>query len=277
MHPSNEELNDYVDGALDVDRHAVVAAHVGRCSDCASLVGELQHVIREAAGLAPVPPPDRAWEAICRELENDRTSPRLSTDHGRSTLDHGPRTHPRRAVWALATAAAIVLAFLSGRLIEQRHQAPAPVAQAARTANGSAPAVSATAEAIRERILLVAVGDHLEQSQMVLVELANARAEGMRADISGERDRADELLASNRLYRQTAEEIGQTNIAMVLDDLERVLVEVARGPSDVSMRELADIQQRIEAEGILFKIKIVGSDVRELGHSTNSGRKAPVS
>jgi hypothetical protein len=98
----------------------------------------------------------------------------------------------------------------------------------------------------------------------VLVELANAHTQD-ELDISAERQSADELLASNRLYRQTAVQIGETNVAGVLDDLERVLVEIARGPSQVSMQQLADLQQRIEAQGLLFKVKVVGSEIREHG------------
>ena len=97
---------------------------------------------------------------------------------------------------------------------------------------------------------------------MVLVELAHAETSGD-LDISEERQLADDLVASNRLYRQTAQQMGQTNVAGLLDELERVLVEVARGPSTVSMRELADIQQRIESQGILFKVKIIGSEIRQ--------------
>ena len=129
---------------------------------------------------------------------------------------------------------------------------------------------------VRERVLLVAVGDHLERSQMVLVELANAHTRDA-LDISAERQSADELLASNRLYRQTAAQIGETGVADLLDDLERVLAEVANGPSQVSMQDLAAIQQRIEAQGILFKVKIIGSDMRERGNSTTTGPKQPVS
>ena len=94
------------------------------------------------------------------------------------------------------------------------------------------------------------------QGEMVLVELANAHTRDA-LDISAERESADELLASNRLYRQTAAQMGQTNVADLLGDLERVLVEVARGPSQVSMRQLAEIQQRIESQGILFKVKVI--------------------
>ena len=116
--------------------------------------------------------------------------------------------------------------------------------------------------AVRERVLLIAVGDHLERSQMVLVELAHAETQGV-LDISAERQLADDLVASNRLYRQTAQQMGQENVAGLLDELERVLVEVARGPSTVSMRQLTDIQQRIEALGIVFKMKVIGSDIRQ--------------
>ena len=111
---------------------------------------------------------------------------------------------------------------------------------------------SADDAAVRERVLLIAVGDHLERSQMVLVELAHAETRGD-LDISAERQLADDLVASNRLYRQSAQQIGQANVAGLLDELEPVLVEVARGPSTVSMQQLADIQQRIEALGIVFR------------------------
>jgi len=160
-----------------------------------------------------------------------------------------------------------VLAFLAGRVIEQRHQREAVAQIAAQIQAPEGSDVNSVSN-MRERVLLVAVGDHLERSQMVLVELANAQTQGQ-LDISAERQAADELLASNRLYRQTALQLGQANVAGVLDELERVLVEVARGPSEVSMAQLAEIQQRIEAQGILFKMKIV--------NATITGRKAPVS
>ena len=115
---------------------------------------------------------------------------------------------------------------------------------------------------VRERVLLIAVGDHLERSQMVLVELAHADTSG-ELDISAERQLADDLVASNRLYRQTARQMGHANVAGLLDELERVLVEVARGPSTMTMQQLADIQQRIESQGILFKVKVIGSEIRQ--------------
>ncbi len=88
-----------------------------------------------------------------------------------------------------------------------------------------------------ERVLLVAVGDYLERSQMVLIELANADPKG-KLDISNEQERAADLVSESRLYRQTAEHTGDTAVAGVLDELDRVLLDIARGPSEVSPAEL---------------------------------------
>ena len=153
---------------------------------------------------------------------------------------------------ALATAALVVMAFLTGRFVNLRDQQRAPELP---VATAPAPRIALADEAmVRERVLLIAVGDHLERSQMVLVELAHADTSG-ELDISAERQLADDLVASNRLYRQTAQQMGQANVAGLLDELERVLVEVARGPSTMTMPQLADIQQRIESQGILFKVR----------------------
>jgi hypothetical protein len=49
----------------------------------------------------------------------------------------------------------------------------------------------------------------------------------------------------------------------VLDELERVLLEVAHSPSKLNSAEFEQIRQRIAADGILFKIRVVGSNLRE--------------
>lgn len=286
MHPREEQLNDYVDAALDTTDDASVSRHLEQCAECALFVAQLQHIVHDAGVLPPVEPPADVWLRIRSELA---ASPLAALEQRAGNLEQRAASQEHRLwggkpAWALATAAAVAMAFLAGRVIEQRHQRAAAVQSAATAApqDRLQQVSSDSTTKVRERVLLVAVGDHLERSQMVLVELANAQTQG-ELDISSERQWADELLASNRLYRQTAVQLGQTNVAGVLDDLERVLVEVARGPSQVSMRQLAEIQQRIEAQGILFRVKIIGATIgsevreRERGNSTIAGKKAPVS
>jgi hypothetical protein len=115
----------------------------------------------------------------------------------------------------------------------------------------------------RDRILLVAVGDHLEKSQMVLMELVNAAPENGHVDIASEQQRAEDLLNSNRLYRMTAQEVGDRKLANVLDELERMLVQIAHEPAKVNSEELKDLQRRIEAQGLLFKVRVVGANIRD--------------
>jgi hypothetical protein len=68
---------------------------------------------------------------------------------------------------------------------------------------------------------------------------------------------------ANRLYRQTAVRAGEAGVASVLDDLERVLIDIATGPSTLSSAEFETVRRRIEERGILFKVRVVGSQMRE--------------
>jgi polyhydroxyalkanoate synthesis regulator phasin len=148
-------------------------------------------------------------------------------------------------------AVLVIGAFLAGRLSRRPE----------RTAGAATAAVSN--QQIRERILLVAVGDHLERSQMVLAELSNAPEGEGKLDISDERQMAADLLDDNRLYRQTAASTGDKGVASVLDDLENVLMEIAHSPTEVSNQQLDDLRRQIEARGLLFKVRLLGSQVRE--------------
>ena len=107
---------------------------------------------------------------------------------------------------------------------------------------------------------------------MVLVELANSEpqsASQKQVNISAEQRRAEDLLEENRLYRQTALEQGDAALAGVLDELERVLLDVAHSPQQVTPAQLEGIRQRIEARGILFKVRVVGKELQERGESGN--------
>lgn len=234
-HFSEEELVLYHYG--EVEDFAPYREHLSECAACAAQYVELQRVL-ELAGRDAVPERGEDYGAMVWQ----RIAPRLS----RRPRWLAGLLRPRN--WALAGAMAglMVAAFLVGRLSTSR---PVPVQPAA-------------AEQVRERVLLVAVGDHLERSQMVLLELVNARPQPT-TDITLEKTYAQDLVDTNRLYRQTAAGAGETEVASVLDELERVLLEIAHSPSEVSGAQLKKIQQRIESQGILFKVRVIGSKVRD--------------
>lgn len=160
---------------------------------------------------------------------------------------------PRRE-WALvaATLLLVVVAFLAGRLWPRQQ-----VELAAGGYDG------------QERILLLTVADHLEKSEMLLVELANTQDNG-EFDISAERQLAGQLRSDSRLYRQAAKQSGQADVAALLEQLERVLVELANSPETIPSSDLGELRVLLDEGGLLFKVRIVGSRLREEGRGTRN-------
>jgi hypothetical protein len=100
------------------------------------------------------------------------------------------------------------------------------------------------------------VATHLERSERLLTELANAETDGT-VDISAERQWAQDLLSANRLYRQITRRGGRPMLSSLLDELEPFLLELAHSPSDIAPEDLADLRTRIEEQALLFKMRVV--------------------
>lgn len=239
-HLTEEELIAYQEG--ETKQREAIAMHLTSCAECRAELERIEDVLR---ALDHFPVPERGPEygrAVWQQI-----APRLPERAGR-----GWRSwfEPRRvlAFGVVATLAAV--AFFAGRWSK-------PVEPGLPAQNVAQ---------VRQRVLILAVGEHLGKSEMVLMELANASPQnpGQReVDISAERKRAEELLDSNRLYRETALHDGDAALASVLDDLERVLLDVAHGPGELTPAKLDSLQKRIEAHGILFKVRVVGQELQQ--------------
>ena len=244
-HLTEEELIAYREGLAA--KRAGIAEHLAICEQCRA---ELERIEAVLAALDTLPVPDpgddygrRVWQQIAPRL---REKPK---QWWQSWFE------PKRLGALGAVAAMLVTAFLAGRIT--KHD---------RTGNAVA-----NREQIRERVLVVAVGEHLGRSEMMLVELSNAAPRDpaqKQVNISAEQRRAEDLLDENRLYRQTAQQEGDTALASVLDELERVLLDVAHSPEEVTPPQLEKIRQKIEAQGILFKVRVVGRELQERQKAT---------
>ncbi len=82
-------------------------------------------------------------------------------------------------------------------------------------------------------------------------------------DLNIERVRARDLLDENRLLRETASRDGDHVHAALLDDLERVLLDIANSGPKHASRDLEDLRERVDNEGLLFKIRIASANTRE--------------
>jgi hypothetical protein len=220
-------------------------AHLDSCDACRT---ELSNHAALLDRVTPVEVPDpgddyeaRVWDRLQWRLRGEK------------------KQRPWMA-WA-AIAATVVVAFVAGLLWKSGRSIDKPgiIATGTTPANPAPAKPSATGDATR--VLLVVVGEHFDQSERVLVELANLTPDG-KTDISGARDRAQDLLASNRLYRSSASRTGEEDVATLLDELEPVLLQLAHAPSEVSAEELRSMQKRVEAKGLVFKLRVVRADVQ---------------
>lgn len=233
MHPSEDDLVLLFYGDTDKAEEARLTAHLDTCPTCQPAWQELRSTLNTVdAAAVPEPPADFErvmWARVQGAIDG-------------MAVARTPWWAP--SVWmpAAALAAVFVAMFMVGRMW--------PIAGVA------TPDVTASDDSQSERALLVAMNDHLERSELLLVELMNAPALNA-VRLGSERETADDLLSSSRLYRQTAAHTGNVQLAAMLEDLERVLVEIARAPEELKREDLDTLRSRIEQDDLIFKVRVV--------------------
>lgn len=224
-------------------------AHLAECEQCQTELGRVAQVLERITLDVPEPDADfehRMWQRVSWRLRSEKKRERGSWQK-----------------W-LAVAAVFAVAFASGLLWNRwsnRQSISTPVAETATSTTGQLVDSTAQQQQGRDRILFVVVNEHFDQSERILVELTNLTIDDD-TDITAERERAGALLASNRLYRRTAQERGEEAVATLLDELEPVLMQIAHASRETSAAELRAIQKRVEAKGLVFKLRVVRADVR---------------
>jgi hypothetical protein len=241
-HRTEEELIAYREG--DVREREAISEHLRECAQCREEMKQIEAVY-SAMDLAEVPEPGeeferRMWQKIAPRLEEKKAR------WWETWLA------PRRLAILGAVAALVVLAFYAGRKTGPAAPAPGVVE-------------TADASKVRERVLIVAVGEHLGRSEMVLMELQNAGTQpGQKTvNLGATQKRAEDLVEENRLYRETALQAGDQAMASTLDQLERALLDIANSPQEVTPAQFETLRKRIEAQGLLFKVRVVQQGLEE--------------
>jgi anti-sigma factor RsiW len=238
-HLSEDDLILHSYGEVDRADRSRVDTHLASCPYCQLEKEKLARVMSMIDTAPPVEAPLGFERTAWARLE-----PALDANiSGWKTFFWFPQ-------WALAggVAALLVVAFVAGRVSGGDPAAP-----------GSGSMVAAVDS---DRVLQSAVGDHLDRTQMMLVELANADVDG--ADVLAmEQRRAGDLVAANRVILQSAAQSGDGQIVDILEDLERVLMEIANSPANVTSNDLTDLQSRITREDLLFRLRVIASEMRQ--------------
>jgi hypothetical protein len=245
MQHLNEEqlvLHHYHDG----DGAAQAEQHLAGCAECRAQYDTLRRVLKLVDSL---PVPERGAEY------SERVWTRLRWKLG------SERRRLRHWQVGFAAAAMLAIAFVSGILWHQRNGVSNAPSGPVQTASVAPAGKAVAAEAGKPtQVLFVVVSDHLDRSERMLLEVANADARRA-LDMSEDSKRAEELVESNRIYRISAQQRGETRIASLLSDIEPVLLELAHAGSSLSPEELAALQKRIESKGLLFKVRVMSAQV----------------
>ena len=247
-HPSDDDLVLHFYG-----EDAAHAGHLAGCADCASRYRSLALVL----------------QAVTADEE-----PVRGEQYGLEVWQRIRHRLPEREPWwrtfwswqvvaATATAAILIaVGFAAGRLW--------PSAPASEIATRIDPGVAEQgttkaggADSVR-RVLLLSVADHLERSERMLTDIVNAPG-GI--DISADQQWATDLVTASRLYRQDAIDSKEISVAAVLDELERTLLDIVHRPSRATAADLDEIRRRIDSVALLFKVRVMSTQLRELTDS----------
>ncbi|HEY8551097.1 MAG TPA: hypothetical protein VIL35_14165 [Vicinamibacterales bacterium] len=223
-------------------RDPALEAHVTQCAACRA---ELEAVVRVLSTFdarhTPDPGPEygaAVWQAI---------APRLDTAPRRFSFWRLPAV----ASWwvpqaAFASAVALLLVIGFANLPDGTLQPE----------EGRATTATAAPDGARDQILMAAVNDHLERASLMLTELNNAEEPD---EVQEALYSADDLASANRLYRQAAVLAGDRRTAALLEDLERMLVEVAhtRAPQDSDPIDPDDLRARLDTREAAQRLQLV--------------------
>jgi hypothetical protein len=241
IHLGEEELIAQVYGEGD---HAAAQAHLDQCAECSRAYAALRSDMAEM-NFVEAPERDafygeRVWASLSGSL------PAYGSRKGNRL---------RIGLWrGLSYAAACVLlgacTFIGGRLWERQ--------QVRHTAVTHPQEKQHEAVAARTHVVVVVLGDHLDRSERLLVELKHADAESTGID-SPLLDEARSLLAANRVCRQNTRHDDDAALATALDRLDHLLQELANQPGGLNAATLARLQNEINKDGLLFEVRVLRS------------------
>ena len=232
-HLSEDELIELYYG----EASGGVSAHEHACRECSERLAELRQSldsIQSAPGAQrSADYGERVWESLRLRL----------VPHERKAAGWRAWGQWRIGLAALGCALLLAGTFVGGRYWERMT-----------TTTKNSVAGNAGTQAT-QRVVVVVMADHLDRTERLLVALEHADPSD-RTDNAELQSDAQQLLASNRIYRATASNAGDPLLAGTLDQMEGVLAEIANNPK-LTAADLRRVRNEMNAEGILFEIRVL--------------------
>jgi hypothetical protein len=234
------------------DRYAAIeraVAHFGQREIApdpdfgARLWRRLEPQLKEAGLVAS---PSRTAQASSSAREEDSRPTRSSLPGGASVRRQGA-VH-RLSSWlarapvrpAFAAAAVLVIAIGVGFLVGRQSVTVSP------------PVASTGGDAAAARVLHAYVAANLRATERVLLTASNS---GDASLLEGNRELAQSLLESNRLYALAATRAGNARLANFLRELEPVLLSLANQQGTEAVQSSEDLRHFLDATDLLFQLR----------------------
>jgi hypothetical protein len=251
-HLSEEELveHHYAPQSTKMQRH------IESCAGCGAAYTALES---DLGAILPVEPPQR--DASYGEQVWNRLADRLP-----SQPEKMQRRVPRM-LWlgfgyAAVASLLVISAFYAGRFWEHRQQ--------------PRQAAAVVQSRPQQHVVVVILGDHLDRSERLLVELKHVDADNTEL-VSPLRDQARALLAANRICRQNAEKDGDPALTKTLGHLDHLLTQLANQPGGLNADAITRLQTEMNSQDLLFEVRVLRSRIphrQPSGHSAISGGTA---
>jgi len=265
-HLSEEQLVEHFYG----EGSDQVGTHMASCDQCAWAFAELTDDLSELKSMR-LPERDaaygeRVWQSIGPRLEAYTVRKKRWLQV--SWLKHRPLNTVLGQGLGYAVACTLLLsaAFFAGRLWEQQKK-QAPIALAAKH-------VQPPVMPQPQRVVVVVLGDHLDRSERLLVELKHADTDNEET-IGPLRDEARTLLAANQTFRQKAREADDPELKTALKHLDDVLTKLTDQPGGLNAQSIQKLQNEMRSDQLLFEVRVLRArtsdrQIRGIVH-TNGG------
>jgi anti-sigma factor RsiW len=251
MHPVDDNeliLFHYRDG-LDARRLSEVETALASSAELRARYASLRALLDRADVEAPVPDAgfeQRVWADFERRLA---TRPVASTGPGWVGRLLGLLRGDVGFVPAFGALAAVCVVTLAIGFLVGRGSVPPSVPTV------EAPSVAPT---MASRVLDSYVAGHLRATEGVLMTAANSAGSNWQ---SGNRELAESLVESNRLYAAAAARAGNLRLADFLRQLEPVLIDVANQTDSYTVEDRQGLRDFLRDTDLLFQVRATESRI----------------
>jgi len=255
MNPITDDdlvLYRYRDG-LDAARIEQIAAALAESPALRERYAAIERAIAHFDSQEIEPDPDigaRLWRRLAPQLEEAG----VVTSSSRGMLERlRARLTPPQARFAFALAATVLVAIGVGFVVGRQTATAPPPPQVASTRG---------VEAAAARVLEAYVAANLRATEGVLLTASNS---GDASLLEGNRELAQSLVESNRLYALAAARAGNTQLATFLRQLEPVLLSLANQPGAATLQSSEDLRQFLDSTDLLFQVRTIEARLDRTG------------